>query len=446
MVRLIVELNIAMHGQACMSQAVHICAHNVYGPVGDTKGSGAISSSSTRKRASTVNYATLCGRHTVTPDRGGATTPSTRKRARSYELNGDTDDHKEPLEKSLDGVESQKGPPQGLISKAVTKSKGGGAATGSSKQPRKKQARTAAPARSNTGGAAIAESSMVSDPSEDAAAAVSQKGGASAADTPGNKNTKGAGPKRGKSKAGRAHDAATSSHVIDHEEGDGADDGAAAGPSSTRLGGVSADAIMSTAEEQWENLQGQQELLAIAPEDEVLAEILSLQSELAQVCNRLSHFLCILLWQAAHLILDRHTETSKYPLTQSSLQGTEKEERVSQETEKGLYAFFLCEVIRGTKPAIHGTWPQRSASDGRPPTHTACRGHCGELFGLDMDMHHLMRCVGPCCTFLTLPMDMPCLTCAGHCCKSSAVSPAVACSPAHSPRTAGARAEAGTSV
>ena len=43
--------------------------------------------------------------------------------------------------------------------------------------------------------------------------------------------------------------------------------------------------VAATVDEQWSQLNGHLELLAMAPEDEVLAEILSLQMELAQVCT-----------------------------------------------------------------------------------------------------------------------------------------------------------------
>jgi hypothetical protein len=45
-------------------------------------------------------------------------------------------------------------------------------------------------------------------------------------------------------------------------------------------------AVVSTEAEQWSQLNNQLDLLAIAPEDEILAEILSLQTELAQVCAK----------------------------------------------------------------------------------------------------------------------------------------------------------------
>jgi hypothetical protein len=248
---------------------------------GDTRASGALPSSSTRKnRTSTVNSAPLSGRRTGANDGRGSTALSTRKRVRSQDTNGDTDDGKEASEKIPDGVERQRGPQRGASSKGGAKSKIAVMGTGVLDQPKKKVARTEVPTRSNTS-AALAGSSMVSDPSEDAAQAVSPRGGASRAATPANQASKGASVKRGKSKGGRSQEAATSSHVGDQ---DGADGGAVAGPAALRLAGVSAEPVASTEAEQWELLQGQLELLAIAPEDEVLAEILSLQTELAQVC------------------------------------------------------------------------------------------------------------------------------------------------------------------
>ena len=69
--------------------------------------------------------------------------------------------------------------------------------------------------------------------------------------------------------------------------GPGASEPAASGAASVHAPDNGLDATSGCrATEQWELLNRSAELLAIAPEDEIVAEIISLQSELAQVCLR----------------------------------------------------------------------------------------------------------------------------------------------------------------
>ena len=139
----------------------------------------------------------------------------------------------------------------------------GGKGRASGVEPRRKAS------RGRAGADATAESSRASEASEDVAPAGSHSRGGRKSGARGGKGGRDA----------AASSAARGAAVADAAAG-------AANADSRPAGGAPAAgdaAVVSTEVEQWALLQGHQALLAIAPEDEVLAELLSLQAELAQV-------------------------------------------------------------------------------------------------------------------------------------------------------------------